>query len=50
MNIFHQAEGVALDLQKEVLEKLPPRAEEQIVSLSKKLPKLLLINKIMVNI
>ena len=32
MNIFHQAEGVALDLQKEVLEKLPPRAEEQIVS------------------
>lgn len=32
MNIFHQAEGVALDLQKEVLEKLPPHAEEQIVS------------------
>ena len=25
MDIFHQAEGVALDLQKEVLDKLPPR-------------------------
>ena len=31
-DIFYQAESVALDLQKEVLEKLPPHAEEQIVS------------------
>ena len=31
-DIFHQAEVVAIDLQKEVLENLPPHAEEQIVS------------------
>ena len=30
--VFHQAECIALDLQREVLDKLPPHAEEQIVS------------------